>query len=31
MRLVADERHDHAVQVEEEHDEVEAKLDERFL
>lgn len=31
MRLVADEGDDHAVEVEEEHDEVEAELDERFL
>ena len=29
--LVADEGDDHAVQVEEEHDQVEAKLDERLL
>ena len=31
MRLVADEGDDHAVEVEEEHDEVETELDERFL
>jgi hypothetical protein len=31
MRLVADEGDDHAVQVEEEHDQVETELDERFL
>jgi len=31
MRLIADERHDHAVQIEEEHDEVETELDEGFL
>jgi hypothetical protein len=29
--LVADESNDHAVQVEEEHQEVESQLDERFL
>lgn len=31
MRLVADEGHDHAVQIEEEHDQVETQLDKRFL
>lgn len=31
VRLVADEGDDHAVEVEEEHDEVEAELDEGFL
>ena len=31
VRLVADEGDDHAVEVEEEHDQVEAELDERFL
>jgi hypothetical protein len=31
VALVADESHNHAVQVEEEHQEVEAQLDERFL
>lgn len=31
MRLVADKGDDHAVEVEEEHDQVEAELDERFL
>ena len=31
VRLVSDEGNDHAVQVEEEHDQVEAQLDERFL
>lgn len=31
MAFVADEGDDHAVQVEEEHQEVEAQLDERFL
>jgi hypothetical protein len=31
MRLVADEGDDHAVQVEEEHDQVETELDEGFL
>jgi hypothetical protein len=31
MRLVADEGDDHAVEVEEEHDKVEAELDEGFL
>ena len=31
VRLVADKGDDHAVEVEEEHDEVEAKLDEGFL
>ena len=31
MRLVADEGNDHAVEVEEEHDQVETELDERFL
>jgi hypothetical protein len=31
VRLVADEGNDHAVEVEEEHDEVEAELDEGFL
>ncbi len=31
MRFVPYQRDDHAVQVEEEHDQVEAKLDERFL
>lgn len=31
MRLVADKGDDHAVEVEEEHDKVEAELDERFL
>ena len=30
-RLVTDERDDHAVEVEEEHDEVKSELDERFL
>lgn len=30
-RLVADKRNDHAVEVEEEHDEVEAELEEGFL
>jgi hypothetical protein len=29
--LVADESNDHAVEVEEEHEQVETKLDERFL
>jgi hypothetical protein len=29
--LVADESNDHAVEVEEEHEQVEAQLDERFL
>lgn len=31
MRLVSYEGDDHAVEVEEKHEEVEAKLDERFL
>ena len=31
VRLVADKGDDHAVEVEEEHDEVEAELDEGFL
>ena len=31
VRLVADEGDDHAVQVEEEHQQVETQLDERFL
>jgi hypothetical protein len=31
VRLVADESDDHAVEVEEEHNEVETQLDERFL
>lgn len=31
MGFVADQRNDHAVQVEEEHQEVETQLDERFL
>lgn len=31
MGLVADEGDDHAVQVEEEHQQVETQLDERFL
>lgn len=31
VRLIADQGHDHAVEVEEEHQEVEAELDERFL
>ena len=31
MRLISYQSHDHAVEVEEEHDEVEAELDERFL
>lgn len=31
MRLVSDEGYNHAVEVEEEHDEMEAELDERFL
>lgn len=31
VRLVADKGDDHAVEVEEEHDQVEAELDERFL
>lgn len=31
MGLVADEGNDHAVQVEEEHEQVEAQLDEGFL
>ena len=31
MRFVADQGHNHAVQVEEEHQEVETQLDERFL
>jgi hypothetical protein len=31
VRLIANECHNHAVQVEEEHDQVETKLDERFL
>jgi hypothetical protein len=31
VRLVPDKRDDHAVQVEEEHDEVESELDEGFL
>jgi hypothetical protein len=31
MAFVADEGDDHTVQVEEEHQEVEAQLDERFL
>ena len=31
MRLVTDERDDHAVEVEEEHDQVVTELDERFL
>ena len=29
--LIADERHYHAVQIEEEHDQMEAELNERFL
>jgi hypothetical protein len=29
--FIADERNDHAVEVEEEHEQVETKLDERFL
>jgi hypothetical protein len=31
VRLIADEGDDHAVEVEEEHDKVEAELDEGFL
>jgi hypothetical protein len=31
VRLVADEGDNHAVEVEEEHDQVKAELDERFL
>jgi hypothetical protein len=31
MRLVLDQSHNHAVKVEEEHDEVEAELRKRFL
>lgn len=31
MRFVADQGHNHAVQVEEEHQEVETQFDERFL
>ena len=31
MRFVANESHDHAVEVEEEHQKVETKLDERLL
>lgn len=31
MRLVPDKRNNHAVEIEEEHQEVEAELDERFL
>ena len=31
MGLVLNERDNHAVEIEEEHDEVEAELDERFL
>lgn len=31
VRLVADKGDNHAVQVEEEHDEMETELDERFL
>lgn len=31
VRLVLDQADDHRVEVEEEHDEVEAELDERFL
>lgn len=31
MRFVSDEGNNHAVQVEEEHDQVEAKLNKRFL
>lgn len=31
VRLIADEGNDHAVEIEEEHEQVEAQLDERFL